>query len=62
MNGHDHESHLNNSNETNEELNDGERFCFSGWVTLLVSAKKQKKYWLRLRGDELSFFEDDTVS
>jgi hypothetical protein len=60
-NGLDHEADLNSSIENTEEVNDGERFCFSGWVSLAVSSKKQKKCWLRLRGDELSFFEDDTV-
>lgn len=57
----DADSKLDESGETNDEPNDGERFCFSGWIKLVVSTKKQKKCWLTLRGDELAFYEDDTV-
>lgn len=60
-NGFDTGSSRDEYTENNEEPNDGERCCFSGWVKLFVSSKKQKKCWLTLRGEELSFYEDDTV-
>ncbi|KAI6240063.1 Arf-GAP with Rho-GAP domain, ANK repeat and PH domain-containing protein 3 [Aphelenchoides fujianensis] len=35
-----------------EEVGYKERFCFSGWVTFIVSSKKRRTYWLILRGNE----------
>ncbi|KAI6177597.1 Rho-GAP domain-containing protein [Aphelenchoides bicaudatus] len=56
----DADSKLDESGELNDEQNDGERFCFFGWVKLIVSTKKQRRCWLTLRGDEIAFYEDDT--
>ena len=40
----------------------GEFCCFFGWITLHVTSKKKRVYWLTLRGNELSFHDDDAVS